>query len=242
LKDILSRFSLFHSDSTNFTNTLCDFSRDTSSVELATDEYLYIGFDSRFYSFFLYGTTYNTNSSVISLEYFDGSSWQTINAKDLADDTQGFSRVGFVSWKFDDSTEWEKTTHESIEQYWVRVSVDTATTSMELNAINCLFADDNDIIRMYPPLSRSDFKLGETDYINIHVVVRDEIVQEFRNKGLLKRGSESSYKYLRVVAQDLLDFQEVRMAARHLAIAKIFWGVSDNPEDSWAEKAKKHES
>jgi len=219
----------------DYTQKLSDFSRDSETITLYIGDYLYLGYQARFYSFYFYATAFNTNPSDIVLEVYDGSSWNAIGSESRNDDTLGFSRSGFVQWSVEED-EFEESEHEGIERYWLRISVTGATTAMSIVAINALFCDDDELQKEYPPVSRSDFKLGEPDYTHIHTSVRDYIVQTFRNRGLRKL-SRNWEKWVRVTAIDILDIQEVRLAARYLALHKILLGVSDNPEDNWAVKA-----
>lgn len=235
MKDILNKFDIFMNTS-NISQALCDFKNDTQAITLTTSDYLYVGYQARFNALYFYANTLNTNSSSLTLEYFHSNTGWT-ELSDVFDDTLGFSRNGFIEWKPEEY--WTDNNEvNSLKRFWVRVSTSVNTSAMVVNAVNVLFSNDDELAKVYYPIStNSSFKLGATNFMLIHEDVRDMIVQKFRNKGLRKLNSAQD-RWLRVTPLDILDIQEVRLAATYYALSRIFFNVSDNPEDSWAIKSK----
>lgn len=235
MKDLLAQL-LVYKNTASLSDSLSDFSLDTETIQLNDTDYLYLGRETPFYAFYFYASTYNTNSSSIKIEYYYNGSWREFLSSEIIDDTKGFSRAGFVQFEAKDQNQ---ITINSLKKYWYRLSVSDATTSMTVKAINILFSDDSDLQREYYPITRSDFKMGASDYVLLHESVRDSIVQKFRNRGL--RRINTNFDYKRIVAWDLLDIQEVRLASTHFVLSRIFEQVSDNPEDKWRQKSLIHD-
>lgn len=121
LTHLLEVSSSFTEDSID----LNDYLRDPTEILLTNGDFWYIGFAKPFYSLFFESSVSNINeSSDISYQYFNGTSW--IDLPNLFDDTKNLKRSGFVRWEFDDmstvTSQWAKATVNSIELFFIRLS------------------------------------------------------------------------------------------------------------------------
>lgn len=246
MKDLRNQLTINKNGVSNLTDGLGDFSTDNTELTLTTSDYLLLGREAPFYSFFFYADTYNTDTSTtVQLEFYDDrvDDWTVIDEADIIDDTKGFTRSGFIQY-FIDWEHWkEHTPFGNKSLHWLRLKVLNAdTTAMDVRALNIIFSDDTELETQFSLINRSDFMLGRSDHVLTHVAVRNEIVQKFRNQGLTRyrNADNTNYDYRRIVAWDLLDIQEVRLAATHLALAKIFEAVSDSVDDKWRQKSRDH--
>ena len=76
-------------------------------------------------------------------------------------------------------------------------------------------------------------------YIKTHAAVKREILQKFRNKNYIVYNVDGNKEDINV--WDLLDIEEVRLAASYLALSKIYFGLSDDEDDVWNSKSKYYE-
>lgn len=231
----------------DYTDVAHDFSRDTFTVDLSsTQDYLYIGFYkpiSAIYVEFGADGYANTVANTLTTQYYDGTTWKAIEG--LHDDTQGFTRSGFIQWDRNQgetassAPDWEETTVNSIEQYWIRFRPSSSWNALtEITAINIVFSDDESLKNVFPLILEAKFLQDETTHIRQHVAARDMIVQRFRNKDYYKSSSQVPTGEIKnITAWDLLDIDEVKQGATYLALANIFMNASDSPDDVWAQKS-----
>lgn len=85
-------FTIYH-ESTDLSQKLKDYGTASASLELAVDEYLYVGYEKPFKQFFAELEVKNTNANTLSGEYYDGTTWQPLNT--LLDESDGFTKSGF---------------------------------------------------------------------------------------------------------------------------------------------------
>ena len=235
MKDIQSRLTILNFDGATYTDisdALCDFGTDTEDVTLASAGYLYLGFPKPITGSYFHITELNTTTLTISVQIYAQSGWITPS---FLDDTKGFTRSGFIHWELPE-TGVVASTVNGLEQLWHRISVSTDSEEMTVNAISALFADDNELVKEFPDILDASFLLGKASHILIHESCRDEIVQTFRNRGL--RTIRNSY-YKRLTHWDIMDVQEVRLAARYLALSKVFENVANyDDKDNWRKKSR----
>lgn len=232
LKD---KLTILHDDNGTFidhTASLCDYLRDTSTITLATSEdYLYIGFYKPISAVYIEFETPNTVSATLSLEYYKKTAeWTSITHHD---DTKGLTRSAFLSWERN-QTDQIVNTINSQEKFWYRISADATTSAMIIKGINIVFSDDQELKRHYDQILSTDMLGSLSSHINIHVAARDYILQRLRNNNNNKLTSgDVAY----ITPWDLLDIEEVRMAATFKALSMIFNNLSDGDDDFWANKS-----
>jgi hypothetical protein len=105
---------------------------------------------------------------------------------------------------------------------------DKIYTVMSTMGINIVYADDIDL-EMEVRTIKDYLHVGDKSFIPYHVSARNFIVQSLRNGGNFK--GKIGLKSENVTKWDVLDFGEIREAAKYLALANIFFDVSENNED-----------
>lgn len=221
---------------TDFSRKAASFGRDSFTITLETDDYLYIGYEKAVNALYTNLITVNTNTSVYTLEYWNGTSWTEVDSFD--DDSEGHTRSAFFQWDRNLEDEEEVIPDVSMpEKIYYRLSTDADTTAMEIQGMNLIFADDDDLKKEFFCILDGEILQGATSHILIHEAARDEITQQFRNRGFNKRRAGNLGGREDIIPWDLLEIQEVRNAARYLALHKIFFNMSDSPDDVWNQKS-----
>lgn len=193
---------------------------DTLSFVLTTASLFYIGFQGKFAARYFAMGTANTNASVISVEYWNGSAWAAV--KDIVDSTAGFTKSGFLSWV--NESDWQKTTVTpvtGVDLYWVRLSVSAdLSAGTTLQACLNLYSSDN-ALRVYYPWLVSDSRFlpaNRTNFLEQHVAAKDLVVKHLRDRHAI--GDESQ----------VIDIERVMPAAIHAAAYLILLPISTSPE------------
>lgn len=227
-------FKILYDDNGTFSDIsakLDNYVVDTVTKTIVSGEdAIYVGLYKPFNSLFFAFSAVNSESVNLSLEYFNGSSFTSI--ENLIDRTSNFTRDGFVDW--DKPSDEEKATINSIELYWYKLTFDGDTSAVGIKGINQLLSDDNDIKEEEPRLLDSDYyPSNETSYLLYHQAARKEIIQKIRNEGHRITGN-LSFKMFE--SYDLHDRQELRQASKYLVMSKIYFNLSDAPGDKYYEK------
>jgi len=230
---------LFDDTSTikEFSRELQDYQRDSATILLPVSGFLNVGLYKPFDVLYFEGITFNTNSSIVTGEYWNGSAFVPLEF--FIDQTDGFKRSAFLEWK--KSEGWAKTTISGDELFWVRFSVDIATSSMDVRALNILFANDNELLKENSTILERFLPEGQVSFASLHSRVRDLIVQSLNNRGQFTKKESSEVQTTRglindVAKWDLLRKEQVKEAAINLALATIYNQASDAPDDVWAER------
>ena len=236
--DSRNKLKVLHDDNSVFSDyslDAADYIRDEFTIQLtAAEDYLYVGYSRNFGACYVELTTANTNSNTLGAEYWDGSAWQSL---DVQDETRGFTRSGFLQW---DKSLLNSTTVNSEEAYWVRLKPDADHSATLVRGINIVFSDDAQLKREFFEIDNSNLlPLNESSHITTHVAARDMIIQQLRNMGYIKE--DANYDLHIMSAWDLHDIMEVREAAKFLALAKIFFNLSDSIEDNWWQKYREYQ-
>lgn len=212
-----------------------DYGRDSFVLDLVSaQDYLYVGLYKPFKSLYAEMKVLNTNANTFTAQYWDGSSWTALD--NFLDMSQGMTRSGFITWS--KNTSWAKTPVNGDSMYWVRFkpSADFLNTT-EVQGLNIVFADDGDLQNEFSQIL--SYKQSLLSFITYHQSVRDDIVQALRNKGNAKKDSSTINMSLKNVTKwDLLDIGEVKKGAIYGCLAKIFFELSDDPEDKWYQRHK----
>lgn len=251
--DRRNRLKLFYKDGANpaedFSREVADFGRDSYSLTLKAGDTLYVGFNKPINSFYVELSTASAIDGTISITK-ETESQGTVAVEDLDDDTRNFQRSGFIQWDRDETSNPQVSSQPEVgmpEAFWLTLTTDTDTDPITIQGWNIVFADDQDLERIVPCITDAAFLQGKSSHILQHVSARDEIIQRFRNKGLTKRKSNSQDRntdadqntgnFELFQPWDLLDIHEVRQGAAFLAVSKIFFNLSDEPDDVWNQKS-----
>ncbi len=209
--------------STDWSDEAADYLRDPFDVSLTVGDYLYVGFYKPIGTFFAEINTGNTNVSNMSAEYYDGSVWQPL---DISDETNGLARSGFVIW---DKENMQEALVESELKFFVRFSVDADTTLTTIQGINIVFSDDNCLKQeVYEIADDCLYSPGFNSHIVSHVSARNHIMQMLRNYGYVKYDEKCNP--CNIGAWDIMDIFEIKQAATYLALANLYFRMSDNQD------------
>lgn len=234
--DLNSKLTVQHSKSgvfTDLSNEASSYDKDLVTLDhVAATDYLYIGFRKPISSVYLKHNTEYDDGGLLTAEYYNGSTWASLS--DLNDDTFAFKRSGFIRWSLEQANQSTNTVN-STALYWYRFKSSVNRDDIIIAGINLVFADDYDLSLEQPLINDADFRGELTSHILIHVAVRNEILQKFKNNDYIKQDSTGRNRDIN--CWDLHDISEVRQAAVFLALSKIYENMSDSPEDVWTKKA-----
>lgn len=171
------------------------------------------------------------------LQYWNGSAWTAVVG--MRDDSRGLDRAGFVVWDREQASQ-VKTTYQSIEGFWYRISVKTAEIpNLSLKGVNLVFSDDRDLASEFPSI-KNYLSDDVPSFIGFHQAARDEIISDLRNHG--KTVSKSN-DYIKKLDQfDLMDFEEIRQASKFKALEKIFFWLSDSNDDKYSGRKNEYKN
>jgi hypothetical protein len=225
---------VFHDDNSVFSDKSFEaneYIRDSFALELdSSDDYLYLGLYKPFDRVYVEMATAATSANTFTAEYYNGTAFTAIS--EFVDESKGFTRSGFIKWKRD-QTDQAKTTINSEELYWIRLRPSvTHDVGTIIQGLNIVFADDNDLLGEMRTLTKY-LASGDTTFITYHESARKQIVQSIRNRGSRKKSLTINKN---ITKWDILDAGEISEAAKHLALSKIFFAISDNPEDKWYQR------
>lgn len=217
----------------DYSNESLDFDRDTFTITLnQSTSYLYVGFYKPINTFYVEVGTANINAGDLSGEFYNGTTW--VNLVGLHDDTNSFTRSGFVQFDRNQTSE-AATTINSTEKFWYRFRPTVTHSATVINGLNIIFSDDQDLKREFFEIS--DFlPSGESSFILTHMATRDHIIQVIRNSGEKKVNSAGTSKD--ISPWDLLEIPQIKLASTYLSLSKIFSNIQDDSDDIWRQKSK----
>jgi hypothetical protein len=223
---------------TDYSHKTGTYGRDAVTITITTaEDDLYIGFNKPISAVYIDITSTATGESTPTFEYYNGTAYASVTG--VSDDTYGLDRSGFIRWDRE-LTNHAVSTVDGSELYWYKLNPGTDRTSLVISGINLVFSDDYELSLEQPYISDTEFLGNESSHIKTHAAVRNEIIQKFRNKNYIKIDPVTG-DFEDITVWDLLDYDEVRMAATYLALSKIYFQLSDNPEDVWAIKSSAYE-
>ena len=171
-------------------------SGELSFVFLDSD-FFYVGFKGKFGARFFDMGTANTNAATLTVEYWDGTTYQPLI--DVIDQTNGMTTSGFISWlNVEDWHSKEQVPITSadgndIELFYIRISTDTSfSAGTTLNAVVNMFSDDEAIKPLYPELI-SDTRFlppNRTDFLDQHLEAKNRVVRRLNQKGIIRDESQ----------------------------------------------------
>lgn len=171
----------------------------------------------------------NNNIRNLSLKYFDGIGWEEVSG--LKDMSFGLKSAGFISWNRNQINE-KKIVLNDHGLYWYKLSC-TGTEAVNFRGISMLFSDDFDLIAAYPSIM-NHLPEGQETFVRFHEEAAKDIVNDLKRTGIvINNNLMDSSKRKRLDVFDLMDFEEVREAAKYFTLAKIFGWLSDAPNDKW---------
>ena len=225
---------VFWDDNSSFSDIslpMRNYKRDDETLDLnSAEDYLYIGLYKPFNSVYAEFTTANTNSNSFAAEYYDGTSFTSLS--NFTDQSLGFTRSGFLKW--DRPSDWTANTINSQEAFWIRLRPSADHSSTVMRGCNIVYSDDNDLAGEIRSIS-SFLKSSDTSFIVNHEAARDDIIQQLRNKGKIKRDADNNLS--KITKWDLLDSEEMRQASKYLTLHKIFFESSDSIDGKWQQRA-----
>lgn len=227
--------TIIHDDNSTFYDKSMELfrydDRDTYTMELdKDDDYLYVGFNKPFKYMYIAFSTANTTSNTLNCQYYDGSSWQSL---DIVDESKGFTRDGLIQW--DRPSDWESTEINSTDKYFIRFQPSATHSETIILGINLVFATDYDLKRHFPLVSSASLLQGKSSHLLIHEAVKDEILQTFRRKSIYKPDVPAKINVF-----DLHDISEVREGAIFLALSKIYSNASNEIDDHYYRKSNEN--
>lgn len=243
-------YKLIYSDN----SSLLDFSskvktqhEDEATLPIvANEDYVFIGSRYPFNSIYFKFKTANTNTSTISVSYWEGNEW--INAVEVIDETNGFKKDGYVTfvpdknepgWLREDTVQGDGNSEEIqglgslviYDHYWLRLKFSndlSATTSV--NWIGDLFCSDADIYSEYPIFNstnlKSAYKVGKTDWENQRIRASDLVISDLVTRNIIEDSGQ------------LLDKDKLKLATVSRTAQIIFNALGDDYVDDTL-KAKK---
>ncbi len=177
---------VYYDDNSSFTDfTQNAWSKDaakTVDFSLGANQVLYIGkqytFNHRYFAF----DTPQAGSD-LKIEYTNDSGLAEVENK--VDHTFDYSQNGHLYWSL--PTDWIKTTVNTKELYWIKITDNNAGTGFKLDTIKNLFADDSMVTDYLPNLLRY-LPSGKADFLYLHELAKNEIMDD------LKAGSRIDYE------------------------------------------------
>lgn len=174
----------------------------------------------------LYWDIVSTHDGALLCEYYDGSAYVAVGS--FKDTTGDLTKSGWTTW----SEPADESKQSGTYRYKFTVSGVTSAVSGSLKFVGIIFSEDKDIKKEYPNIY-DYLPSGDTSFIRFHVSAKDQIVQYFRAKG---NATVENLIAKNLTEFDFLDIGEVKQAAKFYALAKIFFWLSDSPDDKYYQK------
>ena len=227
---------------------MSDLIKRPSTITLDNTNYLYVGFKKPLNKFYFnLSNLAPVANTILTVEENDGTNWNPVT--NLEDNTYNFSESGYLCWdKYSCNTKCVKSTISGMEKYWYRIQLSESQT-IEFMGTGVLFSQDSDVYIEYPILDNAKYKVAvsgnQDNYTNIHVQVRDYILSDIRSIGINKytKDNPTNCDYFKQITEfDLFDLEEIKFAARMLALANIYYKLSDSPDDRWQIDADRYKA
>lgn len=194
---------------TNISSTLTDKSLtnqdDTQTVGLvlANTDYIYVAQRYPFTNLFIHMDTVNTNASVLSAQYWDGTAWRS--AVDMMDGTSlagaTLGKSGGIQFSLDDEYSWTKVwdtsdtvaptelqTLKIYNSYWMRLKVSaTLSAGTDSKEIGYAFTTSQRLKDFDVEIDGylASFATGKTDWIDEIKTGSKLVVQDLKRMGLI---------------------------------------------------------
>ena len=248
-KDFPTVFLDNNSSFFDFSLEMLDFINDgvAFSPLQAIGDVLYFGRYKPFTAVYMEFTTPHTGTSpVLTIEYFDEVLAAFTTVEQVVDETNGFTRSGFLHWKNpniagDTGNQWIQNTINSSERYWIKITTSLDAT-FTLKGMNLVFSDDNDLEREFPGIT-SYLPSTEISFIKYHTAARDQMVSAMRRDGKVKLeiGTNNNTGLTQPFeAWDFLEPEEVNAWSTHLALSNFWSQQSTEVDDKFERWSARH--
>lgn len=225
-------------NSTDHSDDLFDFTRDQVSISFGTSDFIYIGFYKPINFFYIDLADANVNNTTLQATIWDGTNWVSVS---LEDKTKGFKRSGYVSFNDSIKDSMKSKTINTKDLFWIRLATSSAMSPVLINGLNVIFADDQELIVEQPEIKSEDFLNGKQSHILTHIAVRNQIIEDLNSK-LSPKFDQVSGQQVELTAWDLLDITQLRQSAINLALSKIYFNLSDKPDDKFYQLSQDYNS
>ena len=191
----------------DLTANLNRYQTGTSSFTFETGDTLYIGTDVPFnHTYIKMGTTVNLNSSVITLQYWDGKEF--VNTVETIDETNGFAQNGYITFVPNKDNRWSREDTDDLDalntllgntviydKYWLKMTVNVTTTAdLDFDWMGQIFSDDFDLESEFPDLTRTNvktaFKSGKTDWQEQAVIAAGVIASDLKERQIIEHDGQ----------------------------------------------------
>lgn len=183
-------------------------------------------------------TVSSDTANSITLEIMDQNG-AVLVIEDFFDDTKGFTRSGFISWNPQRDAIYNQT--RTSNPFKIKLTFTNPVTA-EVGGINLVFCDKQDILREFPDLDALMGISGGDDAYNTTLMrmleaSRDDIEKKIKDGSFRKQDRSYFFSPPKELDRwDLLRANEVRLASVYWTLAKIFFFLSDSPNDQYIQK------
>jgi len=212
---------IFYGDNgtlTDLSTSLSDYHSGTGSCQfVALEDYIYFGSILPFNHLYLKLGTVNTNSSNLTVDIWDGTSWES--AVDLIDETSlagaTFGQSGFITFTPNKNKSWGKEDtvgsngSEQVtglgnvtvyDRYWIRLSVSSDfSAGTTLSWAGNLFCKDDDLGSEFPDLMRSNtlagFEAGKTNWEEQRVRASQIVINDLIDMNIIDSSNQILEKH-----------------------------------------------
>lgn len=200
---------------------------------IADTDALYVGYHGKFASRYFQLSVYNSVSNVLSVSYWNGSSWADVD--DVVDQTssggKSFSQSGFVSWS--NKSDWVLSSLSGVDSdvqlYWVKFTWSVTMSTVTIKSVLNIYADNQLLSAYYPELVSDANYLpsGKTDFLDQHLAAKDLCVLRMKQRKVIADESQ------------IIDANEVAIAAVHACAWMILNPISTSDViKQFADRAK----
>ena len=217
-------------NSTEYTKQAFKWRNDNFSLTITTSDYIYLGFKKQLWQFYFDIQTANTNTSVISAEKYDGSSWVSV---DLFDETEGLTKSGHI---FLDKEHGGKA-EGGDQNIYIRLKVDSDTSAVTFRGIGLTFCSMDDLLNEEPNAERF-YPRDFSSHIKSMEAATTWLVRKINTSGKYKYDGTTVSQFTRY---DLLNINELREPCAAYALHKIMSNRADGDEnDNYRIKAQEY--
>lgn len=189
---------------------------------IADTDALYVGYHGKFASRYFQLSVYNSVSNVLSVSYWNGSSWADVD--DVVDQTssggKSFAQSGFVSWT--NKSDWVLSSlsgvDTDVELYWVKFTFSVTMSTVTIKSVLNIYADNQLLSAYYPELVSDTNYLpsGKTDFLDQHLAAKDLCVLRMKQRKVISDESQ------------IIDANEVAIASTHACAWMILNPIASN--------------
>lgn len=215
-------------NTTDYSKKAWRWENDNITLTFTDADYLYIGYKKQLHQYYFDIQTANTNTTVLTAEKYNGTTWETV---DSFDETEGFSRSGFIYLSQGHDT-------QEFESYkFIRIKTNNTTTAITFRGIGLVFCSHSDLKEQEPNIDRFYPRDFSSHVLSLEAATK-HIVRKINNSG--------KYKYNDIVVTainryDIFDINDLREACTYYALYKIMFNRADGDEtDNYRLKAEEY--